>query len=235
MKKSLSIKSLFIILFMSGIVYAQAQCTISPGCSTGTSGYCTTPATGTSLPNATEQMGYNTTIQVSLGTSVGGVATITDATVTSVSGLPTGVSYSLNPTNGVIAGGSDGCLLITGTPAAGTAGSYTVTANITANTSFGAIPQTATWLLTVDAATGINQFSAAAANMRIMPNPASNHITVNTNVLTDNSNIQVTDMLGNNLMQTNLQQGKATLDISNLQQGVYFIIVNKRIQKFIKQ
>ncbi|MEO8760723.1 MAG: T9SS type A sorting domain-containing protein [Bacteroidia bacterium] len=230
-------KSLFIILFMSGIFYTQAQCTITPGCTIGATGYCTTPATGTSLPNATELMGYSTTIQVSLGTTAaGGAATITDATVTAVSGLPTGLSYSVNPTSGVIAGGSSGCLLFTGTPAAGTAGNYTITVNITANTNFGPFPQMATWLLTVDGtAAGINQLSIASANTLIMPNPANNSLTVNTNILTDNSNIQVIDMLGNNLMQTNLQQGKVTLDVSNLQQGVYFIIVNKRIQKFIKQ
>src|ERR1700752_830514 len=106
MKKSL----LFISLFMSGFIYLNAQCTITPGCS-ATSGYCTTPAMGTNLPNATELAGYSTTIQVTLGTTVSGI-TINNATVTSVTGLPAGLSYSLNPTNGVIAGGASGCVLI---------------------------------------------------------------------------------------------------------------------------
>lgn len=230
MKKSL----LFISLFMSGFIYMNAQCTITPGCSAATSGYCTTPATGSNLPNATELAGYSTTIQVSLGTTISGI-TINNATVTSVTGLPAGLSYSLNPTSGVIAGGGNGCVLIAGTPSAGSAGNYTVTANVTVNTSFGAIPQSGTWMLTVDASTGITRFTATSSNLQIMPNPASNNITVNTNRFADNSSIQVADILGNELIQANLQQGKATIDISNLQPGVYLIRTNKGTQKFIKQ
>ena len=229
MKKSL----LFISLFMSGVIYINAQCTITPGCSAA-AGYCSTPASGTALPNATEMMGYSTTIQVTLGTTVSGV-TINNATVTSVTGLPTGLSYSLNPVNGVIAAGASGCVLIAGTPASGSAGNYTLTANVTVNTSFGASPQTIKWLLTVNATAGIATISAAYANMLIMPNPASNNITVIANHSTDNSNIQIADILGNELIQTNLQQGKAYIDISNLPQGVYFIRTKQGTQKFIKQ
>ena len=229
MKKSV----LFVSLFMSGVIYLHAQCTITPGCS-ATAGYCSTPASGTALPNATELMGYSTTIQVTLGTTVSGI-TINNATVTSVTGLPTGLSYSLNPSSGILAAGASGCVLIAGTPAAGTAGTYTITANVTVNTSLGASPQTITWLLTVNATTGIAHATAVSSNIIIMPNPALNNITVNSNRVADNSNIQIADILGNELMQTNLQQGKATIDISNLQPGVYLIRTNSGIQKFIKQ
>lgn len=215
----------------------KAQCTITPGC-TVTSGYCSTPAANSSLPNAMEQAAYSTTIQVSVGTTYS-VATITDATVTSVSGLPTGLSYSLNPTNGVITGGGSGCMLIAGTPAAGTAGAYTVTANVSVNTNFGVFPTTITWNLTVDAATtGIAGFTANAATLLIAPNPAKTEV----NVAADFNfeTVRVFDALGNvALVQRVNGENKTTLAIDKLNAGFYFVQVaagsKVATRKFIKE
>lgn len=227
---------LFLSFLICGISYIQAQCTITPGC-TITSGYCSTPAAGSSLSNATVSVAYSTTIQVSIGTSYS-AATINSATVTSVTGLPTGLSYSVNPTNGVINGGSSGCMLIAGTPATGTAGSYTVTANVTVNTNFGAFPTTITWLLTVNNAAGIANYSAVPANLYVMPNPAKSEI----NLLADFNfgKIQVMDVLGNKVATHDANNSyQTTIDISNLNPGVYFLQVidgTKIItRKFIKE
>jgi hypothetical protein len=228
---------LFAALLISGITQLNAQCTIVPSCSIGLTGYCTSPATATPLPNASENTAYNTTIQVSIGTSaLGGLATITDATVTSVTGLPAGLSYSLNPLGGVITGGSDACLLITGTPSTGSAGTYTVTANISVNTSFGALPGTGTWPLTVTGPTGIKA-NTVSTEFFISPNPASSEL-----VITSTSHfgkVQIIDALGKIVIAHDANYALQTsINVSNLSKGVYFLQINdgdKTItRKFIK-
>ena len=69
----------------------------------------------------------------------------------------------------------------------------------------------------------------------VYPNPAVNNITISSTQLIATSTIQLTDVLGSQVMQTNAQRGKATIDISNLQQGVYFIKTSQGTAKFIKQ
>lgn len=232
MKKTLLLLSLFTVSLGSMF----AQCTIAPSC-TPTSGYCSTPAAGSALPNATETTAYSTVIQVSLATSYS-IATINNATVTAVTGLPTGLSYSTNPTNGVINGGSSGCILIAGTPAAGSAGSYTVTANVTLNTNLGAFPTTLTWNLTVDAVSGIVQFSGNAATVLIAPNPAKTEMNVTADF--HFQKVRIFDALGNlSLSQEVNGAYKTTLDLGKLNAGIYFLQIvdgNKvATRKFIKE
>lgn len=232
MKKTL----LFAALLIGGLSQLNAQCTIMPSCSTGTVGYCTTPATATPLPNASEVTPYNTTIQVTIGTSAfGGAATITDATVTAVTGLPAGLSYSLNPSNGVINGGSSGCMLITGTPSTGSAGTYTVTANITANTNFGPAAVSGSWPLTVTGVAGIKSYSNA--NMIIAPNPAASELVISADF--HFGKIQIIDALGKIVISHDANYADQTnIDVHNLSKGVYFLQANdgKSVitRKFIK-
>lgn len=231
MKKSLLLLSLLTVMVLG----VKAQCTIAPTCSV-TTGYCSTPAVGSSLPNATEQVAYSTTIQVSVGTSYS-VATITDATVTSVSGLPTGLAATYNPSSGVIAGGSSGCILISGTPAAATAGSYTVTANVSVNTNFGVFPTTLTWNLTVDATAGITSFVANTATLLIAPNPAKTELTVAADF--HFQKVRVYDALGNLVLSQDMNgASKTTVMVDGLNSGFYFLQVsdgNKvATRKFIK-
>jgi hypothetical protein len=233
MKKSL----FFLSLFVAAMINLKAQCTITPGCS-ATAGYCSTPAAGTSLPNATELVAYSTVIQVSIGTTFSGV-TITNGTVTSVTGLPSGLSYSLNPSSGVIAAGSNGCMLITGTPASGSAGTYSVVANVTANTSFGAFPTTIGWPLTVDATTGIANVSAStSSNMLLAPNPVKSELSLTADF--HFQKVRVFDALGNvSLIQEVNGVDKVTLDLYHLNSGIYFVQItdgNKVVtRKFIKE
>lgn len=233
MKKTL----LFAALLIGGLLQLSAQCTITPGCSTGTNGYCTTPATATPLPNASESTPYSTSIQVTIGTSAfGGAATITDATVTAVSGLPAGLSYSLNPTNGLIIGGADGCLLITGTPSAGSAGSYTVTVGITASTNFGPVPVSGTWPLTVTGSTGVRNVTDAT-QFFIAPNPATSEVVISST--THFGKVQIIDALGKTVLSHDANYAaQTTINISSLSKGVYFLQVNDgtnvATKKFIK-
>lgn len=233
MKKTL----LFASLLISGFSQLTAQCVIAPSCSMQATGYCTSPATATPLPNASEASPYSTTIQVSIGTSAfGGAATITDATVTAVTGLPAGLSYTLNPTNGVIAGGANGCVLISGTPIAGAAGSYTVTANITANTSFGTVPASGTWPLTVTGPAGIKTMTEVS-NFFISPNPATSELFISST--SHFGKIQIADALGKIVISHDANYAaQTTINISALNKGVYFLQVNDgtnfTTKKFIK-
>jgi hypothetical protein len=232
MKKTL----LFAALLIGGLSQLPAQCTITPGCSTGTNGYCTTPATATPLPNASESTPYSTTIQLSIGTTAFGVATVTDATITAVSGLPAGLSYTLNPTNGIIVGGADGCVLISGTPSAGSAGSYTVTASITANTSFGAVPASGTWPLTVTGTAGVKHITEAS-QFFIAPNPATSELFISST--THFGKVQVIDALGKVVLSHDANYAaQTTINISSLNKGVYFLQLNDGAnvtsKKFIK-
>lgn len=235
MKKSL----LFLGLLIGSMTATQAQCTIANSCTPSTStGYCSTPAVGTALPNGTENVAYSTTIQVSLGTTAaGGAVTITDATVTAVTGLPTGLTGTPNPSNGVINGGGDGCILISGTPGAGTAGSYSVNAAVSVNTSFGVQNTNMIWPLTIDPAIGI----ATVANpgvFYVTPNPAGSQLSVTADF--HFQSVRVFDALGN-MALTHEASGAvaANLDLTKLNPGVYFIQVsdgNKTVtRKFIKQ
>lgn len=232
MKKTL----LFASLLISGFSQLTAQCVIAPSCSTGTVGYCTTPAENTSLPNATELSPYNTTIQVSIGASIGGFATITSATLTSVTGLPVGMSYSVNPSSGVIPASSDACVLITGVPASASAGNYTVTANVTITTSFGDVPGSASWLLTVDAVTGIRSYNQVS-NLFISPNPATSELFISST--SHFGKIQIIDALGKIVISHDANYAaQTTINISALNKGVYFLQVNDganfTTKKFIK-
>lgn len=230
-------KNLFFLSFLLiGLTGLRAQCTIAPTCSI-TNGYCSTPATGTALPNATELTAYSTVIQVSIATTYS-IATIIDATVTSVSGMPTGLSYSTNPTNGVIIGGASGCILIAGTPAASTAGNYTVTANVSVNTNFGVVPGSFAWTLTVDPFVGIATHQAPAASLFLSPNPATSEL----NLIADFNfkNVQVYDALGNIVLSHDANNSyKAVINLQPLNPGLYFlqIIDGNRIitRKFFKE
>lgn len=230
MKKTLLLSALLI----SSLSRLNAQCAITPGCSAATTGYCTTPAANTPLPNASEATPYSTTIQVSIGSSAGGL-TINDVTITSITGLPIGMTYSTNPTNGILPANSNGCILIAGTAPVGSAGSYTATANISANTNLGVFPTTVTWPLTVTGSVGIKSYSIA--NMIITPNPATSELVISADF--HFAKIQIIDALGKIVISHDANYSSQTIiDVHNLSKGIYFLQANdgsKLItRKFIK-
>jgi hypothetical protein len=123
MKKTL----LFAALLIGGLSQLSAQCTITPGCTYGAIGYCTTPAENTALPNGTELVALQYSNSVKFRNNGWRLfPNYVDATISGVTGLPASFTYSSNPTNGVILPGANACLIIAGTPQSGSAGSYTV-------------------------------------------------------------------------------------------------------------
>lgn len=237
MKKTLL--SLFIAA--SSALQLNAQCTITPGCTTGPMGYCTTPAEDTNLPGANVSSTYSTVIQISTSSTVSapgvGVVTVNSVSLTSITGLPTGLTYSMNPGSRVINGGSSACILIAGTPGAGTAGNYTVTANADISTSV--INQSASikWFLTVGAATGIKSEPSINETVFIAPNPASAELSVSASF--HFGKVQVLDALGKVVLWHDANYTtQTTLNISTLSKGVYFLQANDGnkivTKKFIK-
>ncbi len=231
-------KLLFILYFLvTGSIASKAQCTIVSSC-TPTGWYCSTPATGDSLPNAIEMSGYNTTIQMSLASTYTS-ATIDSAKITAVSGLPNGISYSTNPINGVINGGANGCLLITGTPTSGTAGSYVVSVSVTIYSNLGEVhPPSLTWSLSVDVASGIENVAINKATILVIPNPAKSQITLSSNF--HFHYLTILNILGNIIISQEVNGiSKLSINLDNLNSGMYFLQISdgnkSTIQKFIKE
>ncbi len=233
MKKTL----LFAALLIGGLSQLFAQCTAA-ACTPSVIGYCTMPVENTSLPNATELLPYSTTIQLSLGTTVGGFFTISDATVSGVTGLPSGFTYSINPTSGTFLAGTNACLIFAGTPTAASAGTYTISAGFIVNTSFTVTSQTLVWNLTIDPSGTTNVKSiTAASNIVIAPNPATNELFVASP--SHFGKVVIIDALGKTVLSHDANySAQTTINISSLSKGVYFLQVsdgaNLTTKKFIK-
>ena len=235
MKKTLLLAALLI----GGLSQLNAQCVIAPSCSIAAIGYCTAPAENTNLTNGTELIAYSNTIQFSLGTTAGGIATITNASIVSVTGMPAGFTYSINPSSGTINGGSNACLILGGTPGAGSAGTYTIAALFNVNTSFGPTSQTLNWYLTIDASgtTSVKSLESVS-NLFIAPNPASSELFISS--LNHVGKIQIIDALGKTVISYDANYTNQTVvNIGSLIKGVYFLQMNdgnKTItKKFIKE
>lgn len=236
MKKTL----LTATVIAASLFQSNAQCVIAPSCTPGAStGYCATPSASTNLPNGTVGAAYSSNIQFSLGTAVGGIVTITGATITATSGLPAGLSTVYNPVNGAIAGGGNACLQISGTPSAGTAGTYSFSATFNVVTSLGPNPVTAVWYLTIDPSTvGINTIANPFIGALVLsPNPAKSEL----NVITDLSiaKLVVIDAIGKVVISQDVNYAnQVTLDIRSLERGIYFLQANDGskviTKKFIK-
>ena len=234
MKKILLTASVVI----AGLFQSNAQCVIVPCTPDPTSGYCAVPSASTNLPTGTIGTAYSTDIQFSLGTSAqGGAVSISGATITATSGLPTGLSTTYNPTSGAIAGGSSACLQISGTPT-GATGTYSFAATFNVQTSFGPNSITAVWYLPISAtATGIAQLTQAANVLVMSPNPAKSELNVTTDFHI--AKLTVIDALGKVVISQDVNYAnQVTLDIRNLEKGLYFLQANdgSRVitKKFIK-
>ncbi len=226
----------FILLICFLIVYtgfANAQCTIASSCTPdlATTGYCTTPADGTDLPNGEEGTAYSTVIQVSVGPSAGGgFVTITDVEILNVI-LPAGLSYEVNPTNNTIAGGSNGCIEISGTPTTAVVG-FSVDVEINANTSLGGVPYTISYNLTIDASS-LNLNELNTPELSLFPNPAEDKLTVS---VKEPTSIKVTNVLGTVVLEERINSSK-TMNVSGLKNGIYFVTntATGRSTKFVKK
>ena len=64
------------------------------------------------------------------------------------------------------------------------------------------------------------------------PNPAENHITIES---TKDAEVKIYSVNGQMLSQQNISEGINTIDISNLNAGMYFVSVNGTMVKIVKK
>ena len=68
-------------------------------------------------------------------------------------------------------------------------------------------------------------------NISIYPNPASQQITINTEA---NTTAVIYDATGRKVMEMNVVSGENTVNVQNLENGVYFIMIDNAVSKFLK-
>jgi hypothetical protein len=72
--------------------------------------------------------------------------------------------------------------------------------------------------------------------INIFPNPAKDNLQITINNTKSNKiTVFVYDIFGQEVSSTLLFDNKATIDVSHLQSGVYFIKINNKVSKFIKE
>ncbi len=74
-----------------------------------------------------------------------------------------------------------------------------------------------------------------ANNFEFYPNPANDFINLNVSELSNNNTYQITDIYGRTLKTSSLILGNNKVDISNFSSGIYYLILDGKVSKFIKQ
>lgn len=73
------------------------------------------------------------------------------------------------------------------------------------------------------------------AGVSIYPNPANDIITVENNLLNEEVQLQLTDVLGKELKTGKLTNKRVTIDVSDVQEGIYFLNCNTDNKRFTKK
>lgn len=73
-----------------------------------------------------------------------------------------------------------------------------------------------------------------ANNLKLYPSPASSTLYIENDDATKNDRIQIVDVQGNNVKEVKLLFGVNSVDISTLNNGMYFVVSNHAKIKFIK-
>ena len=89
-----------------------------------------------------------------------------------------------------------------------------------------------TYLVNINFANGIT--GNKAPNTRVFPNPASDYITVESDILKDNAYFILTDINGRTLSNTLVKNGCCLINIKNIPAGLYFYRVYSEKQIFVQ-
>jgi hypothetical protein len=79
-------------------------------------------------------------------------------------------------------------------------------------------------------ATGMNPVISPDTYFSIAPNPVTSELKINRSSLS-NFDVQIFNTLGEIIIQT---KNKSTVDVSNLLSGIYFVMINNAVRKFVK-
>ncbi|HXC03713.1 MAG TPA: choice-of-anchor tandem repeat GloVer-containing protein, partial [Bacteroidia bacterium] len=102
-------------------------------------------------------------------------------------------------------------------------------------TSVGGANSMGTVFKFTSSSTGIEELQDHPESLSVYPNPATNQIQVQLKSEQDWKSLQITTMLGQEVMTGVFQQGKASMDISHLPNGTYLIKAGPFVRKIIKQ
>ena len=86
----------------------------------------------------------------------------------------------------------------------------------------------------LDLSTQINTQTPEESTFSIYPNPATDQLTINNSQLTIKK-IQIIDLTGKAIQQIESQNSIIRINISDLEQNIYFLKIGKQTRKFIKE
>jgi hypothetical protein len=91
-------------------------------------------------------------------------------------------------------------------------------------------------LANVCLATAMPVLTSAGQNSYLYPNPASNHISINTGSSLPSKDVTITDIYGRNFyLPASLRERVIECDISVLDPGIYFVTISGKRLKFLKE
>jgi len=239
-------------LFTMTCLFINAQ-SCTPGTNFIDSTYGVWPDTTQNFPQADPNVFYSTDLNFKVpdsvtpaidpsGAFVGSV--IQQFAVSDVIGLPPGFDYACNVANCTYLGGSNGCANIFGTT--DTIGVFPITIEVSATVLIAAIPGLppvpVTQAVNFDGyqiLVGTNgQIEALIVPFSVVPNPATNQLTVSGYLPSSETEISIQDLSGKVLDRKPASQYELTFDLSKLQSGSYIVSVSdasgSRTQHFVK-
>ena len=114
-------------------------------------------------------------------------------------------------------------------------GTHTITWTVTDNKGN---TETCSFNVVVDAFVGINS-NSTSNTVTLYPNPAHDFLTIDFTEIQNFSKIEITDITGKVVQQLSNNNKQLTIDISNLNYGLYFIkfVANQSVEvlQFIKK
>ncbi|MFI5220220.1 MAG: T9SS type A sorting domain-containing protein [Bacteroidia bacterium] len=82
--------------------------------------------------------------------------------------------------------------------------------------------------------TGINTNTKPQSQLSLFPNPATTHLTIQSSSKTNNTTVILHNTLGEQLLAKQFKE-KATVDISHLPQGIYFVTVSNEKERVVRK
>ncbi len=169
--------------------------------------------------------------------------TIQSFRVTSVDGMPTGFSYQCPVANCQYSGGQNGCAQVSGTATLSQVGVYPLEIKISANVSVGPITAPIPYtfkgykLKIEENQTDLSVSIISANEVAIYPNPATSEVTIYNADKFEYAEIY--NLNGQLMSKNTIGSSEEKLNISDLNQGVYFIHLVKdsvkSVHKFVKK
>ena len=251
-----------ILLYFCAVFLFTAQLnaqSCTPGANFADSTYGIWPDTSTNFPSAEAGVAYSTDLNFKVPNEVTADITggdpaleafigseIQGFTVTSVDGLPSGYDYACNVSGCEYLGGENGCANVFGTT--NETGSYPVTITVEGVISVVLFPGLPPTPVTQALSFGGYEIVVGSAGtiegiiepLTVVPNPATEKITINGLSAYENSSIAVMNIEGKVIAQKeHNNSGNADFDLTSLNKGVYFVKVAHmngiETIKFIKQ